>query len=994
MSAAVLRAIRLNAATIQRLPQRFPRARTATRPAGLSQLSSSLWASLSRSFSSSFPSCSTAENSSALSPSDPLAQTLASRTQPPPVTFHKLARHRWRDEPHALLLYRRNNETPPTAIETPIDIPGRSHDKPMLQYLQIVSVPAADSPGPCVLLHFDNRRYIFGHVAEGTQRAMAQRRVGLAKLDEIFISGPVSWKSTGGLLGTVLTIADVVATQKLPDESAKKKKKKADGHLSTIPSLKIYGAENIMHMVATARRFVFRKGMPLRLHEIVHDPAVQRQQGRKPDFEDANVRVWYISVKPETGGASSSSSSASTSTSTSTSNRIFTRKRSHEEMTADNDFHDDAAGPAQDPAQRQADRETVKSIVDNMFDSDWELDALVESKLSQVRQPAQVFVKDAEGKITKYEGPMPQDSEPWDDITVLTRMPWPATKVTRLPHTSPSNQSLSYIVKAQPRRGKFDVDEAVRLGVEKWDFKHLTRGQTVKGKDGIDVTPEMVVGATIDGRGFAFIDLPNETYIDDFLACPEWHDTALLETLDIFYWNLGPGVAEDPRIKDYLCKHPKIIHTVFTPDLSPNIITLHAAANSLIKMHRIDPDRFQLPVFNTKGGRIGETDFKVARLGAKLLQSPRVEVINDELVKSMNMVDPVRTMDRRLQSMADQARKQSQDPKFLADIEESESDIPNRDTEVIALGTGSALPSKYRNVSATLVRVPGHGSYLFDCGENTLGQLRRMYGYEKTDEILSDLKVIWISHLHADHHLGTASIIRAWNQVTTPRFPIKSPPRLTVVSHANMIDWIREYADVEDFGIDRLRLINVRGPAQRESVQYPITFEPNTSAARDTGLVRIDSCRVDHCHGSLACVFVWPSGLRIAYSGDCRPSKSFIRIGQDCTLLIHEATLDDELEKDAYFKKHCTMSQAMDVALQMKARRVLLTHFSQRYPKIGNAFERDDARDAIDQVVLLAFDMMRVKLGDFKKAELFLPTLRKMLEAAPEDPEDAVGEDA
>ncbi|KAJ1303644.1 hypothetical protein OPQ81_008072 [Rhizoctonia solani] len=92
---------------------------------------------------------------------------------------------------------------------------------------------------------------------------MTQRRVALSKLDEIFISGPVTWKSVGGHLGTILTIADVVAAQKLPDESNKKKKKKADGNLSTIASLKIYGAENITHMVLPpSRRFIFRKGLP------------------------------------------------------------------------------------------------------------------------------------------------------------------------------------------------------------------------------------------------------------------------------------------------------------------------------------------------------------------------------------------------------------------------------------------------------------------------------------------------------------------------------------------------------------------------------------------------------------------------------------------------------------------------------------------------------------------------------------------------------------
>lgn len=40
---------------------------------------------------------------------------------------------------------------------------------------------------------------------------------------------------------------------------------------------------------------------------------------------------------------------------------------------------------------------------------------------------------------------------------------------------------------------------------------------------------------------------------------------------------------------------------------------------------------------------------------------------------------------------------------------------------------------------------------LLDCGEGTYGQLYRHYGSELTD-ILRQLKCIFISHMHADHH--------------------------------------------------------------------------------------------------------------------------------------------------------------------------------------------------------------------------------------------------
>ena len=51
-------------------------------------------------------------------------------------------------------------------------------------------------------------------------------------------------------------------------------------------------------------------------------------------------------------------------------------------------------------------------------------------------------------------------------------------------------------------------------------------------------------------------------------------------------------------------------------------------------------------------------------------------------------------------------------------------------------------------------------------------------------------------------------------------------------------------------------------------------------------------------------------------------------------MLIHEATFDDELQGDAKAKKHSTTSEALGVGLAMRARRVVLTHFSQRYQRI------------------------------------------------------------
>lgn len=78
---------------------------------------------------------------------------------------------------------------------------------------------------------------------------------------------------------------------------------------------------------------------------------------------------------------------------------------------------------------------------------------------------------------------------------------------------------------------------------------------------------------------------------------------------------------------------------------------------------------------------------------------------------------------------------------------------------VTTLGTGSAIPSKYRNVSSTHLDIPDFGGILLDAGEGTLGQLRRKFGMAGMQDFYNNLKIVHISHMHADHHLGLQSIL-------------------------------------------------------------------------------------------------------------------------------------------------------------------------------------------------------------------------------------------
>ena len=70
-----------------------------------------------------------------------------------------------------------------------------------------------------------------------------------------------------------------------------------------------------------------------------------------------------------------------------------------------------------------------------------------------------------------------------------------------------------------------------------------------------------------------------------------------------------------------------------------------------------------------------------------------------------------------------------------------------------------------------------------------------------------------------------------------------------------------------------------------------------------------------------------------------------------------QATFDDGLEEEAVNKRHSMTCEAVEIGQKAKAYRTLLTHFSQRYPKIPVI------DPSIQDSTCIAFDLMTVNLA-------------------------------
>ena len=100
-------------------------------------------------------------------------------------------------------------------------------------------------------------------------------------------------------------------------------------------------------------------------------------------------------------------------------------------------------------------------------------------------------------------------------------------------------------------------------------------------------------------------------------------------------------------------------------------------------------------------------------------------------------------------------------------------------------------------------------------------------------------------------------------------------------------------------------------------------------------------------------------GKSIAYCTDTRPCRAALELARDADLLIHEATYTKDLEEEARNYGHSTAAQAARIAREAGARRLLITHFSTRFPDPAPLFE--EAR-AIFPDTLLAQDLIEVEV--------------------------------
>ncbi|MEU1588903.1 ribonuclease Z [Micromonospora sp. NPDC005710] len=296
--------------------------------------------------------------------------------------------------------------------------------------------------------------------------------------------------------------------------------------------------------------------------------------------------------------------------------------------------------------------------------------------------------------------------------------------------------------------------------------------------------------------------------------------------------------------------------------------------------------------------------------------------------------------------------------------------------ELVVLGTASQAPTRQRNHNGYVLRWDDE-VILFDPGEGSQRQLLH------TTVTATDLTRICVTHFHGDHCLGLPGTIQrlSLDRVAHPvavHFPAGGAEYFTRLRYATSFYETAEL-HVEPIATDGQRIALRCGTLEARRLRHPIEtygyrlVEPDghrmlpekLSAYGIAGpavgeLIRVGHLDLDGRRVTRDEVSVPRPGQRFAFVMDTGICDGVYALAEHADLLVIESTFLESEAALAAEVGHLTAAQAARVATESGVRRLVLTHFSQRYPDPRRF--HDEARAHFDGELIIAEDLTTVQL--------------------------------
>ncbi len=317
--------------------------------------------------------------------------------------------------------------------------------------------------------------------------------------------------------------------------------------------------------------------------------------------------------------------------------------------------------------------------------------------------------------------------------------------------------------------------------------------------------------------------------------------------------------------------------------------------------------------------------------------------------------------------------------------------MKTKSLQVTFLGTSSGVPTRSRNVSAVALRLPQRSElWLFDCGEGTQHQFLR------SDLRLSQLRRIFISHMHGDHIFGLPGLLASIGLAgNSSGIDLYGPDQLenylngvlqsssSRISYAIGINRVKDASKHNQILFEDKDLLVSCAPLTHRVPAYayridqkpkPGKFDLEKAKALDiepgpiyAALKRGEKVCTEDGRSFDGKDFCGPPqpGKSIVYCTDTVFSESAVNLSRGADLLIHEATYSHCDAELAYQRQHSTSTMAAQTAAEAKVGQLVLTHLSPRYAP-GNLLTQNDLLSearAIFPNTLLAKDFLKLEVN-------------------------------
>jgi ribonuclease BN (tRNA processing enzyme) len=246
----------------------------------------------------------------------------------------------------------------------------------------------------------------------------------------------------------------------------------------------------------------------------------------------------------------------------------------------------------------------------------------------------------------------------------------------------------------------------------------------------------------------------------------------------------------------------------------------------------------------------------------------------------------------------------------------------NATTKLVLLGTGTPFADPNKS-GPSLAIVVNNTSYIVDCGPGVVRRAAEASKLGFPSLEASQLKTLFITHLHSDHTIGLADII------LTPAVLDRNAPISIYgpVGSKKMTDDLMS-AYKEDISI------RINGLEKGDAIAYQVyTNEIKQGQIYKDSNLTVTAFNVQHGQWDIAFGFVFQTkDKKIVISGDCTYSENLIKYAKDCDILVHEVYSDAGLKKrtqrwqDYHSTFHTSTYQLADIANQVKPKLLILNH--------------------------------------------------------------------